>query len=131
MTLTAIKSKPMTLRELRAQGPVRVYRNLHRKCWSVQGKDGLVKRHVQAFKLKDVKLVVRKGGWKRAVKEGRRNVHAFCRGTVARWSEVPREAIQVMYHRGFGIFCEVTDVLKVRVEAREAWLDERGRLWVF
>lgn len=62
--------------------PVEVYKNLHRDGWSLR-QDGLVVAHASAVMLKDVRFVVRKGGWLRAHREGRRNVHAWARGLLA------------------------------------------------
>ena len=56
---------------------VRVYWNLHRKCWSIQNcKSGLVRGYQSCVVLEDAKFVVRKGGQKRVRQEGKKNVHA-------------------------------------------------------
>lgn len=60
---------------------VRVYRNLHQDCWSVQHK-GLVVAHVNTVKLKNVRFVVQQGGYERFLREGRKNVHAFVAGEL-------------------------------------------------
>ena len=60
---------------------VRVYWNLHKKCWSIQdGKSGLVIDHKHNLFLERAKFVVRKGGQKRVREEGKKNVHAFAYG---------------------------------------------------
>ena len=60
---------------------VRVYWNLHKKCWSIQdAKSGLVIDHRYDITLVLAKLVVRKGGQKRVREEGKKNVHAFAVG---------------------------------------------------
>jgi len=64
---------------------VRVYRNLHRKCFSVQtrvGKRWKVTAHVDEIRLRDVSFLVHKGGHKRYLRERRKNVHAFVVGTM-------------------------------------------------
>lgn len=69
---------------------VRVHRNLHRKCWSVQEKvDGAwrVVAHAARVELVDVAFNVRRVGRRRAVAEQRRNVHAFAAGIVSRAPE--------------------------------------------
>ena len=54
---------------------VRVYWNLHKKCWSIQdGKSGLVIDHKQNLLLERAKFVVRKGGQKRVREEGKKNM---------------------------------------------------------
>lgn len=61
---------------------VEVYRNLHKKCWSVRHK-GKVIAHVNKIVLKDCQLVVQPAGNARARREQRKNVHAFIRGHVS------------------------------------------------
>ena len=52
---------------------VRVYWNLHKKCWSIQdGKSGLVIDHKHNLFLERAKFVVRKGGQKRVREEGKK-----------------------------------------------------------
>ena len=60
-----------------------VHRNLNRNCWSVLMR-GKLQNHRQNISLRDVEFRVRPGGHARAVKEGRRNVHAFAVGTPSR-----------------------------------------------
>ena len=62
---------------------VRVYWNLHKKCWSIQdGKSGRVIGHRPYLALNNAKFVVRKGGQKRVRQEGKKNVHAFAYGYI-------------------------------------------------
>jgi hypothetical protein len=66
---------------------VRVYWNLHKKCWSVQDrKTGRVIRHETTCVLSDAKFVVRKAGQAKVRREGKKNVHAFAVGTVTRFT---------------------------------------------
>lgn len=63
--------------------PVRVYRNLHKKCWSVQTKTKKgwrVTAHLINFCVFNPRYKVYKSGVIRAKKEGKRNVHAFIEG---------------------------------------------------
>ena len=62
---------------------VKVYRNLNRDCWSVLGKDDRLLLHAEALVLKNCQFVVQPGGRQRVVLEGRKNVHAFAKGTIA------------------------------------------------
>ena len=55
--------------------------NLHRGDYSVR-RGGRVVEYRDRLTVTDVKFVVQQAGWRRAVLEGRRNVHAFVRGNV-------------------------------------------------
>jgi hypothetical protein len=61
---------------------VRVYRNLHKKCFSVK-QNNLVLVHTDHVTLRDCKFIVSKAGQKRVRDEGRKNVHAFVEGFLA------------------------------------------------
>jgi hypothetical protein len=65
---------------------VEVYRNLHKNCYSVRAlsgeNKGRVVNHVQAIILKDATFVVQPAGRDRVLREQRKNVHAFVRGTI-------------------------------------------------
>lgn len=61
--------------------PVRVYRNLHRGCYSVK-QGGIVRCHADNVALKNVKFIVSKAGQKRVRDEKKKNVHAFVEGFV-------------------------------------------------
>ncbi len=70
--------------ELNKRNKVRVYWNLHKKCWSVQDyKTNKVIDHVNHISLEQAKFIVRKGGQKRVRKEGKKNVHAFVVGYIS------------------------------------------------
>jgi len=63
---------------------VRVYYNLHKKCFSVQDyKTGLVTKHTNQLNLSNAMFVVRKSGKERVRSEGKKNVHAFVNGIVS------------------------------------------------
>ena len=62
---------------------VEVYRNLHKKCWSVRNNStGHVLWHCTEVLLKDVDLVVRPAGRAKVRREKRKNVHAFAKGKI-------------------------------------------------
>ena len=67
-------------------GRCEVYYNLHKKCFSIRSlekeDDGQVVMHANDVVMDDVKFVVREGGRKQVLREGRKNVHAFVRGTL-------------------------------------------------
>jgi len=64
---------------------VRVYRNLNKKCLSVQswveGKGWRVTDHVQEIALDGVSFKVSQAGRERCLREKRKNVHAYIIGT--------------------------------------------------
>lgn len=62
---------------------VDAYWNLHRKCYSVRSpKTRRVLGHSHRLVLGDVTFRVSEAGRQRVLREGRKNVHAFVRGTV-------------------------------------------------
>lgn len=73
-----------------------IYRNLIRSCWSVR-EGGRVIAHVPAIVLADVAMVVQPGARARLIRTGRREVHAFCRGTLANIEGVPAGAVEIGY----------------------------------
>jgi hypothetical protein len=60
---------------------VKVYFNLHKKCFSVQHK-GIVIKHVDSITLKNVKYKVSEAGRQRVLRERKKNVHAFVVGEM-------------------------------------------------
>lgn len=62
---------------------VRVYWNLHRKCYSVMdASTGRVIQHANAVMLRDVRYTVQPAGYARTIREGRKCVHAFIDGHI-------------------------------------------------
>lgn len=59
--------------------PVEVYRNLHKKCWSVR-QGGKVKVHTSYICLQAAEFVVQPAGREKVLREQKKNVHAFVRG---------------------------------------------------
>ena len=69
--------------DLKYGDKIEVYRNLHKKCFSVRHK-GKVVGYLEDddyLEMDDVKFVVQPAGRKRVLRENRKNVHAFLRGT--------------------------------------------------
>jgi hypothetical protein len=60
---------------------VRVYRNLHKGCLSVQ-QNGVVKCHTDNIVLHNFKTVVNKSGQERVRQERSKNVHSYIEGFV-------------------------------------------------
>ncbi len=70
---------------------VDVYYNLRRRLWSVRSREtGRVLGHCHTVSLRDVRFVVNAAGRDRVRLQGRKNVHAYCRGTVARGEYFPK-----------------------------------------
>ena len=65
--------------EIDYERKVRVYKNLHKDCWSIK-QDGLVKGHATELYLWDCAFQVNKKGRERVLAEKRKNVHAYVIG---------------------------------------------------
>jgi len=65
---------------------VEIYYNLNKHVLSVRQK-GIVIKHTPAAEVFNAKFVVQPGGRKRVLREKRKNVHAFVRGTAGRLSK--------------------------------------------
>lgn len=65
---------------------VEIYWNIRKKCYSVR-RGGKVIDRGEDFLLRDVTFVVQPAGRERVLREGRKNVHAFLRGSLAPLSE--------------------------------------------
>ena len=62
---------------------VQVYRNLHKKCWSIRDKKTRkVVCHADTVHLGNCKMHVSEAGRKRVLKEKRKNVHAWIEGDL-------------------------------------------------
>ena len=71
---------------------VRVYKNLHRRCYSVQ-QDGLVKAHIDlddVFYIESAYTKVFQAGRNRVLLEKKKNVHAFICGLLKYGEESDR-----------------------------------------
>mgnify|MGYP005867632877 CR=1 FL=1 len=65
---------------------VRVYKNLHKDCYSVKAMEGLQKGrviyHASSIQLSDVNFKVYEKGREKVLKEKMKNVHAFVEGNL-------------------------------------------------
>jgi len=111
---------------------VDVYRNLHRKCWSVRH-CGIVRLHCERVTLGDVTFRVSEAGRQRVLREQRKNVHAMVRGTLMAYEGVVGD--------GFLGLCEVTynpyesgtfrfALTGMPVQAAEVAYLHNGKVWV-
>ena len=61
---------------------VDVYRNLHKNVWSVRNRaTGRVRQYADKFVVRNAKFIVQPAGRAKVLREQRKNVHAFVRGT--------------------------------------------------
>lgn len=86
--------------DLKPGDRVEVYFNLHKNMFSVRALEGrhkgLVVAHASAVSLSNVTFSVRKAGRDKVIREKRKNVHAFVRGT---WETfVADEGVGVTYN---------------------------------
>ena len=70
------------------------YWHTHKRLWSLR-EGGRVVAHVPAIALSDVALVVQPGARARVLRTGVREVHAWCRVTLAGMDGVPAGAVEV------------------------------------
>ncbi|MCG7852045.1 MAG: hypothetical protein MIO92_05950 [Methanosarcinaceae archaeon] len=68
--------------------PVQVYRNLHKKCWSIR-QNGKVRCHALYISMKDCKTIVGEKTRQRVLREKKKYVHAFVVGTPVHNMAVP------------------------------------------
>ena len=81
-----------------------VHRNLNRGCWSTLLR-GKLQGYRQNITLRDVEFRVRPAGHRRALREGRRNVHAFGVGFPSRGIPSKKPTL-VRYNRERGQFVD-------------------------
>lgn len=114
---------------------VRVYRNLHRQCYSVQVKlpEGWrVRSHLTGpFILTNVTFRVNQGGYRRYLRTAQRNVHAFVVGTYEGQSYTAIEDLTLAYkdvkrvQYAGGFFKDALTNLPLE-GAERVWLTGRG-----
>ena len=75
--------------ELRVGDRIEVYRNLHKNCFSIR-KNGRVVKYLHdedRLNMRDIKFAVQPAGHAKVIREQRKNVHAFVRGTFAGYTD--------------------------------------------
>jgi hypothetical protein len=77
-------------RQIDYSKPVRVYRNLHKKCFSIKQGDKVVAHFDEELVLRECSLLVSRAGNKRAKVTKQRNVHAYVQGYIAPKSELDK-----------------------------------------
>ena len=76
------KSQTEIIDHIDPSKPVRVYRNLHKQCYSIQ-QGGIVKCHADKVELYNCTFKVLERGRQRVLREQRKNVHSFVVGKVS------------------------------------------------
>ncbi len=114
---------------------VDVYRSLHRKVWSVRDRATELIEYRDTLVMRGVEFVVQPDGHKRALREGKKNVHAFARGEIMR--TVPRVErgrgwLRVWYDLKRGCFWATTNGQTVMSLNEVSWVvfDDEGGAWV-
>ena len=92
-----VKTSNEVIPHINPERPVFVYRNLHKKCLSVQ-QDGIVRCHVDNIVLEDAEFRVSKAGQKRVRDEKKKNVHAKVKGMVV---SNPSEILQLGWNKAY------------------------------
>lgn len=81
---------------------VRVYKNLHKNCYSVRAMEGsmkgLVIAHCDNIVLKDVKYIVSQKGRERVLRERTKNVHAFVEGHIVSMVTIGKSGFDFPLH---------------------------------
>ena len=107
---------------------VEVYRNLHKNCWSIRDtKTGRVIEHTDSVHIKNAKLVVRKSGREKVLREKRKNVHAFVRGTIESCSSWHTEQIAYNPYK-YDSFVLVESKEPI-FNAEHVYLNDKGEVW--
>ncbi len=115
--------------------PVRVYWNLHKLCYSVQTRQPFAWRvhgHASSLQLNDVTFHVSQAGNKRVRKEGKKNVHAFVKGTWTEgWDKYPdfeRVHYNPYQYTQFMLGKWPANRMPIH-SAPQALLVQRGKIW--
>ncbi len=109
---------------------VKVYRNLHKKCWSVMNpKTRRVIMHADAVCLTDAKFIVSQAGRERVLREKAKNVHAYACGFLVESTPESATMVETSYNPyRFPHFFD-KETLDPRHEAGFAVLKPDGRLY--
>ena len=80
--------------------PVYVYRNLHKKCWSIK-QNNIVIAHCTNITLYKVTTKVSDAGRAKVLLERKKNVHAFIRGYV--YSDIDVVLVDELYYNPYTV----------------------------
>lgn len=108
---------------------VRVYWNLHKKCWSIQHKRKVIS-HKKQVALINVKFIVSEAGRQRVLKERRKNVHAFAQGELLEEDMKNDYKVIVSYNPyKFSYFYEIDNLKKIE-SCEKAILGQNKKIYV-
>lgn len=108
---------------------VHIYRNLHRKDWSLRGKNGRVESHQDEVCLSNCKFVVWQGIREKVVLHRKKLVHAFVRGDVVEIPENVTDWVPVTYNPYYySSFVRVDNKEPVRV-AKKVFMTKEGKVF--
>ena len=114
---------------------VRVYRNLTKRCWSIQlfipGKGWRLLKHADLVSLDNAFPIVYEAGRQRVIREGKKYVHAFICGELSEihLSRGFRLRYDPRAHAGFTYLpSAIRSEDDLFTGARKVTLDEQGRL---
>lgn len=80
--------------------PVYVYRNLHKKCWSIR-QNNIVIAHCTNITLYKVTTQVSNAGRAKVLAERKKNVHAFIKGYV--YSDIDVVLVNELYYNPYTV----------------------------
>lgn len=80
--------------------PVYVYRNLHKKCWSIK-QNNIVIAHCTEIVLYNATTKVSDAGRAKVLLERKKNVHAFIRGYV--YSDIDVVLVDELYYNPYTV----------------------------
>jgi len=110
---------------------VEVYRNLHKNCFSIR-KNGRVvdyRYDDEMLTLVDVKFAVQPAGRAKVLREQKKNVHAFIRGTVSFETPVAyQELVSYNPYKGDTFFVTFGGLQNPIHKARRVTLSD-GKVW--
>jgi hypothetical protein len=112
---------------------VRVYRNLHKNCFSIQtyikGKGWRVTSRERSVLLLDVSFKVYKTGQKKVRREKRKNVHAFIVGELVGFTKYVRKNSTSVAYNPYAHDEFFTLTPKTRVKKDDVFESESACLW--
>lgn len=119
--LTIVKNRSLVVGQ-----KVKVYYNLHKKCYSIQS-NGLVVAHADSLKLDDATFKVSEKGRQRVLAEKRKNVHAFVVGAfVVKNKMTPNENVYYNPYKHKGFTCDDGSIL---LSARSVSFDGKNTVF--
>lgn len=95
-TLGVITIKPFKDRSIDPSRKIKVYRNLHKSCFSVK-QGGLVVGHTEDISLKDAVFTVNAKSRLKVISTKVKNVHAYVTGFVSQQADLNKLTTMIRY----------------------------------